>query len=290
MAEREVVLVRASRPTLEGAGVHLRRVFGFGTDAQTFDPFLMMDDFRGDHPSKYEKGFPAHPHRGIETITYMIQGECDHADSTGSRGTIFAGDVQWMTAGSGIIHEEMPRGDDSGQMGGFQLWANLPASQKMRDPRYQGISADDIPVVRDGAADVCVIAGETAGVTGPVEDVTVEPSYFDVTVDAGAEWSHEFPEGHTVFLYLFEGGGSFGATPTPVEAGDGTLVLFGEGDRVSLVAEDEGARFLIASGAPLREPVAWRGPVVMNTQEELEQAWRDLSDGTFVKVGAQGIL
>ncbi len=286
MTERSVELVRRSEPTLEGAGVHLRRVFGHGLE-QRFDPFLMMDDFRGDHPSKYERGFPWHPHRGIETITYMIEGECDHGDSLGNEGTICPGDVQWMTAGSGIIHQEMPRGDAAGRMGGFQLWANLPAVQKMREPRYQGIESPQIPEVEWGGARVRVIAGRYRDVTGPVSDITVEPEYLDVALGPGTEWTLPVPVGHTVFAYLFEGAGTFGAQATPVTADDGTLVLFGDGDSVSISSAEEGARFLLVSGKPLHEPIAWRGPIVMNTQEELRVAWRELEAGSFVKHGAR---
>jgi hypothetical protein len=288
MSEREIKLVRASQPTLEGAGVHLRRAFGFGHDPELFDPFLMMDDFRGDHPSQYEKGFPWHPHRGIETITYMIEGECDHGDSMGNSGTICAGDVQWMTAGSGIIHQEMPHGTDKGRMGGFQLWANLPAVQKMRDPRYQGILAAQIPEARDGGATIRVIAGKVGDVAGPVVDITVDPEYLEVTLAPDTSWTHPVPADHNVFAYLFEGDGRFGAEGQPVGAGTGTLVLFGDGDSVTVAAGSEGARFLLISGRPLHEPVAWRGPIVMNTQEELATAWRELDNGTFIKHPAAG--
>jgi redox-sensitive bicupin YhaK (pirin superfamily) len=261
MTERRVALVRESVPTIEGAGVHLRRAFGHG-DEKLFDPFLMMDDFRGDRPAQYERGFPWHPHRGIETITYMIAGECDHGDSVGNTGTICAGDVQWMTAGSGIMHQEMPRGDSEGRMGGFQLWANLPAVRKMRDPRYQGIQSVAV---------------------GAVADVAVEPEYLDVHLEADATWTHPTERGRTVFVYLFEGEGRFGRPGDPVSAGGGKVVLFDEGESVAVTAGPEGARFLLVSGRPLREPVAWRGPIVMNTSEELDEAWRELDEGTFVK-------
>ncbi len=282
MTARSVKLTHASEPTLEGAGVHLRRAFGFGNE-RPFDPFLMMDDFRGDHPSQYSAGFPWHPHRGIETITYMIEGECDHSDSMGNAGTICAGDVQWMTAGSGIIHQEMPRGTETGRMGGFQLWANLPAAHKMRDPRYQGIESAQIPEVELDGARIRVIAGTAGGATGPVADVVVDPEYLDVTLAPDVSWTHPVAADHNVFAYLFEGDGRFGAEGTPIGAGRGTVVLFGEGDSVEVTAGEAGARFLLVSGRPLGEPIAWRGPVVMNTREELDQAWRDLDDGTFVK-------
>lgn len=282
MATRTVTLVRGAQPTLEGAGVHLHRAFGNG-DEVWFDPFLMLDDFRGDEPWKYERGFPWHPHRGIETITYMIEGECDHGDSIGNRGTIGAGDVQWMTAGSGIIHQEMPRGTEQGRMGGFQLWANLPAAEKMRDPRYRGIESAEIPDVRSGGAQVRVIAGEVDGTQGPVSGITVEPEYLDVALAGGASWEHPVAAGRTVFAYLFEGAGHFGDPGRAVKAGQGTLVLFGEGDSVAVAAGEEGMRFLLVSGRPLHEPIAWWGPIVMNTQEELEEAWRELDANTFVK-------
>ncbi len=288
MTARNVKLIHESEPTLEGAGVHLRRAFGFGNE-RLFDPFLMMDDFRGDHPSKYSKGFPWHPHRGIETITYMIEGECDHGDSMGNEGTICAGDVQWMTAGSGIIHQEMPRGTEQGRMGGFQLWANLPAAHKMRDPRYQGIESSQIPEVETDGARVRVIAGTVGEVTGPVTDITVEPEYLDVTLQPNTSWTHPTAEDHNVFAYLFEGEGRFGLEGEPVAAGTGTIVLFGEGDAVTVTAGDEGARFLLVSGKPLGEPIAWRGPIVMNTRDELDVAWRELDDGTFVKHGPDAV-
>ena len=283
MSERNVNLVRAARTTLEGAGVQLRRAFGSGRDVELFDPFLMMDDFRGDNPSQYSKGFPWHPHRGIETITYMLEGECDHSDSMGNNGTICAGDVQWMTAGSGLIHQEMPRGTATGRMGGFQLWANLPATHKMRDPRYQGVESATIPEVRSAGAVVRVIAGSVGDVEGPVADISVEPEYLDVALEPEATWTHSVAADHTVFAYLFEGEGRFGAGGEPVAAGSGTVVLFGEGDGVTVSAGAEGARFLLLSGKPLHEPVAWRGPIVMNTEAELDVAWRELDDGTFVK-------
>lgn len=278
---RQVRLAREGRPTLEGAGVRLRRGFGFDSD-NLFDPFLLFDDFRGERRSDYEAGFPWHPHRGIETITYMITGSCDHGDSLGNAGTIRAGDVQWMTAGSGIIHQEMPHGDEAECMGGFQLWANLPAAQKMRDPRYRDVLSADIPQVDSPTARVRVIAGTYGGATGPVGDVTIEPEYLDVTLTGGSEWTHAIPSDHTVFAYLFEGEATFGGGE-PVRAGHGTVVLLGDGDEVVVTASSDGARFLLISGAPLREPVAWRGPIVMNTREELAQAWRELDEGTFVK-------
>jgi len=279
---REARQSSPSRPTLEGAGVHLRRAFGFGSE-ELFDPFLMLDDFRGSDPSQYEAGFPWHPHRGIETITYMIEGTCDHGDSMGNAGTIGRGDVQWMTAGSGVIHQEMPHGDARGHMGGFQLWANLPATHKMIAPRYSGIQACEIPAEHVEGATVRVIAGQVGSAVGPARDIAIAPEYLDVTLEANAAWAHPTPPGHTVFAYLFEGAAAFGSNSDPTTAGDGTLVLFGDGDTFSAHAGAAGARFLLVSGKPLHEPVAWRGPIVMNTREELEQAWRELDEGTFVK-------
>ena len=276
-----------SRPTIEGAGVHLRRAFGFGQE-RLFDPFLMLDDFRGDDPSQYQAGFPWHPHRGIETITYMLEGEVDHGDSMGNEGRIGPGDVQWMTAGSGIIHQEMPHGDNRGRMGGFQLWANLPAREKMIDPRYAGFVSADIPVEETGGARIRVICGSVGSSTGPVSDIIIEPEYLDVTLDAGATWTHPTKRGHTVFAYLFGGGAAFGDAGDPISAGHGTIVLLADGDLAKVTATGEGARFLFVSGKPLHEPIAWGGPIVMNSDEELNTAWRELREGTFVKVGARG--
>jgi redox-sensitive bicupin YhaK (pirin superfamily) len=276
---REVSLVAHGEPVLEGAGVRLRRVFGFGK-TDRFDPFLLLDDFRSDTPEQYRKGFPWHPHRGIETITYLLAGEVAHGDSLGNAGVIGPGDVQWMSAGSGIIHQEMPRGDAAGSMHGFQLWANLPAAQKMSEPRYRGLTAGDIPTaVLAGGVAVKVIAGEAGGVRGPVADVAVDPQYLDVAVPAGGEFVHAAPRGHTVFAYAIAGSGRAGDTVLE----NRTLVLFGDGDEAAFAAGDAGLRFLLCSGRPLREPVAWRGPIVMNTQEELDLAWRELEAGTFVK-------
>jgi redox-sensitive bicupin YhaK (pirin superfamily) len=282
MTVRGVKLVRPARETLEGAGVHLRRAFGNG-DETVFDPFLMLDDFRGDHPSMYQRGFPWHPHRGIETITYMIEGECDHGDSLGNQGTIRAGDVQWMTAGSGIVHQEMPRGNELGRMGGFQLWLNLPAVQKMTEPRYQGIEAAGIPTVEAESARVRVVAGRVEGVVGPIVDVSVEPEYLDVTLAPDAAWEHPTVPGFTVFAYVFEGTVRFGESGEPIVADPGRIVLLEDGGAVSVTAGREGGRFLLAAGRPLREPIAWRGPIVMNRVSELDDAWRELDQGTFIK-------
>jgi len=286
-AVREVKLTSPATPTLEGAGVHLRRAFGHGQH-ELFDPFLMLDDFRGDHPSQYEAGFPWHPHRGIETITYAIEGEIDHGDSMGNAGTIGAGDVQWMTAGSGIVHQEMPHGNAEGRMGGFQLWANLPAARKMIAPRYQGITADEIPVVEADGATLRVICGTVTGVTGPAQDIVIEPEYLDVTLAPGTVWTHPTTADHTAFAYLFEGAARFGGAGAEIAAGHGTLVLLTDGDAVRATAGADGARFLLVSGKPLREPVAWGGPIVMNTPEELREAFRELDKGTFIKDEAVG--
>ena len=286
-AIREVKLASPSRPTMEGAGVHLRRAFGFGQQ-ELFDPFLMLDDFRGDDPSQYEAGFPWHPHRGIETITYVLEGEVDHGDSMGNAGTIGGGDVQWMTAGSGIIHQEMPHGNARGRMGGFQLWANLPASHKMTEPRYCGINSAEIPAEEAEGAHVRVICGTVGGSTGPARDIVIEPEYLDVTLDPGVEWTHPAVPGHTVFAYLFAGEARFGTADEPIVAGQGTVVLLADGDTVSIAAGAEGARFLLVSGKPLGEPVAWGGPIVMNTREELATAFRELEEGTFIKHEAAG--
>ncbi len=282
MPVRKVALTSPSRPTIEGAGVHLRRAFGFGHET-VFDPFLMLDDFRGDKPSQYRAGFPWHPHRGIETITYVIEGEVDHADSLGNKGTIGSGDIQWMTAGSGIIHQEMPRGDPTGRMGGFQLWANLPAARKMVDPRYLGVQAADIPTVKSEGATVAVICGTIDGSTGPVSNIAIEPEYFEVTLEPRTNWGHDTQPGHTVFAYLFAGAARYGEGGEEVQAGAGTTVLLDDGDRVLVTSGDGGARFLFVSGRPLREPIAWGGPIVMNTVAELDLAWRELQAGNFVR-------
>jgi len=278
---RTAQAVFTARPTLEGAGVHLRRVFGFG-DERAFDPFLMLDDFRSDEPAEFLAGFPWHPHRGIETITYVLRGDVEHADSIGNAGVIGTGDVQWMTAGSGIIHQEMPKGDE-GHMWGFQLWANLPATEKMRDPFYRGLTDCDIPqVVTATGAVVRVIAGEVDGVVGPVEGIVIDPEYLDVTVPAGSSFAHPVELGHTAFAYCIDGSGEF-ADGTHLE--NRQCVLYADGDSVQVSAGDTPVRFLLLSGRPLREPIAWRGPIVMNTAEELRTAFREYSEGTFVKVG-----
>jgi redox-sensitive bicupin YhaK (pirin superfamily) len=299
MAIRPVKRLAVSKPTLEGAGVHLRRAFGFGNTSD-FDPFLLLDDFRNDVPDDYLAGFPWHPHRGIETITYVLAGSVEHGDSMGNRGTIGDGDVQWMTAGSGIIHQEMPKGDASGRMHGFQLWANLPASLKMTKPRYQEVKAHEIPVVTDDdGTQVRVVCGTFWGKTGPVAEVAAEPMYLDVSIAPGRRKTLPIETTRHAFAYVFAGSGTFCnaseplAVPTesvgwletqaPAAAGNRSLVLFDRGDEVMVQAGDDGIRFLLISGKPLGEPVAWYGPIVMNTQEQLQEAFSELQQGTFLK-------
>jgi redox-sensitive bicupin YhaK (pirin superfamily) len=282
MAERKIKHLWKSLRTVEGAGVHLRRALGFQGDMREFDPFLLMDDFRSENPADYLSGFPWHPHRGMETITYVLDGEVEHGDSLRNRGLIKPGDVQWMSAGSGIIHQEMPKGDRRGRMAGFQLWANMPAKDKMTAPRYRGIEAAEIPLVKvDGGATARVICGEVSGVRGPVTDVAAEPEYLDVTVPAGSTFSHPVKEGHTVLAYVIEGEGLFGPEQTP--AAEFTFIQYGPGTSISVSAGKKPVRFLLISGKPLGEPIAWQGPVVMNTQEELATAFREFQEGTFLK-------
>ncbi len=298
MATRPVRRIVRSKPTVEGAGVHLRRAFGFHDTAET-DPFLLFDDFRSDVPEEYRAGFPWHPHRGIETVTYVLAGTVEHGDSLGHGGAIGAGDVQWMTAGSGIIHQEMPKGDPAGRMHGFQLWANLPARSKMTAPRYQDVKADAVPsVLDDDGTQVRVVCGRFRGTTGPVEGIAADPTYLDVSIPPHARKVLPVAAAHNAFAYVFAGSGAFCgvkeplAVPTEGEgwldvhprAGvdDRSLVLFGPGDEVAVRAGDDGIRFLLVSGAPLKEPVAWYGPIVMNTQEELRRAFSELDAGTFL--------
>jgi redox-sensitive bicupin YhaK (pirin superfamily) len=299
MSLRPVKKIIQSQPTLEGAGVRLRRAFGFG-QTEEFDPFLLLDDFRNENPEDYVAGFPWHPHRGIETITYVLAGEVDHGDSLGNSGKLGAGDIQWMTAGSGILHQEMPKGDPHGRMHGFQLWANLPSSLKMTSPRYQDIGSGEIPeVTEDDGTKVRVICGNFWGKSGPVDGVAAEPQYLDVWVPAGKRRTLPIETTRHAFAYVFEGAGRFsgasGAQPVRTDrvgstggevyelAGNRSLVLFDRGDEVTVEAGDAGIRFLMVSGQPLEEPVAWRGPIVMNTQEELRQAFAELRDGTFIR-------
>jgi redox-sensitive bicupin YhaK (pirin superfamily) len=279
---RKIKEVRPGIPTLEGAGVRLQRMFGF-EKVPGLDPFLMLDDFSSADPEDYIAGFPWHPHRGIETITYLLKGEIDHGDSMGNQGVIGPGEVQWMTAGSGIIHQEMPRESRKTGLQGFQLWANLPAAEKMMAPRYRGIQASQIPLVevKDGAK-VRVVCGTVDGVRGPVREIRIDPQYLDIELPAGAVFRHPFQSGYTVFAFLFAGEGYF-APWSKKGAEAGNLVTFGDGDSVEITAGNSGVRFLLVSGKPLREPVAWRGPIVMNTQEELQTAFAEYKAGTFLK-------
>jgi len=287
-------------PYLEGAGVHLQRAFGFDDPSLT-DPFLLFDDFRNEHPENYLKGFPWHPHRGIETITYVLAGTVDHGDSLGNTGILGAGDVQWMTAGSGIMHQEMPKGDANGRMHGFQLWANLPSSMKMTAPRYQDVTSADIPVeIDDDGTTARIICGEFWGKRGPVDGIAAEPSYVDISVPPGRKKTFKVDAYRSAFAYIFAGSGSFRDASKPfgvlvekeVEgeeiqirdmSGDRTLVVFDTGDEITVQAGDEGIRFLLVSGKPIKEPVAWHGPIVMNNRAELIQAVTELQNGTFIK-------
>jgi quercetin 2,3-dioxygenase len=303
MSIRPVKRIVKSTPTMEGAGVKLHRAFGFG-DTGEFDPFLLLDDFRNDRPDDYRAGFPWHPHRGIETITYVLAGTVDHGDSLGNQGTLGAGDVQWMTAGSGILHQEMPKGDPRGRMHGFQLWANLPSSLKMTAPRYQDIAAKEIPeVVDDDGTRVRVVCGDFWGKRGPVDGTAAEPRYLDVSVPAGRRKTFPVETTRHAFAYVFEGSGTFSGASQPFgvltekenpqgeeslireQTGNRSLVLFDSGDEVTVQAGEDGIRFLLVSGKPIEEPVAWYGPIVMNTKAELEQAVTELRDGTFIKHG-----
>ena len=276
---RTIKMIQKSTPTMEGAGVHLNRVFGFSNE-ELFDPFLLLDDFRSDIPEHYVKGFPWHPHRGIETITYVLRGDVEHGDSLGNKGVISSGDIQWMTAGSGIIHQEMPKGNKQGEMHGFQLWANLPAKDKMMYPRYLDIPAAQIPCVEldDGTA-IKVIAGTVNGICGPVTDIMIDPEYLDCTVPAGNTFRHKVEPDYTAFIYVIGGNGTVEAQSVT----DGILVLFDKGDEIAVKAGDVPLQFLLISGKPLKEPIAWRGPIVMNTQAELDVAFLEYNEGTFTK-------
>ena len=300
MSIRPVKFSRLAQPTMEGAGVNLHRVFGFG-DTKPFDPFLMMDDFRNDDPNKYMKGFPWHPHRGIETITYVLSGTVEHADSLGNNGSLSDGDIQWMTAGSGIIHQEMPKGNKNGAMHGFQLWANLPSNQKMTAPRYQDIKSKEIKsLVDDDGTIIKVIAGDYRGYKGPVDGIAAEPEYLDIYIPPLKFKRFPFDTSRQGFAYIFEGDGDFHNASNPVGvkvekefngqefelrdlSGNRTLVVFDNGDEVAVQAGEKGIRFLLISGTPIKEPVAWHGPIVMNTQEELKAAFNELNNGTFIK-------
>ena len=299
MSIRPIKRLIKSKPALEGAGVHLRRAFGFG-NTDDFDPFLLLDDFRNDVPEDYLAGFPWHPQRGIETITYVLAGTVEHGDSMGNHGAIAAGDVQWMTAGSGIIHQEMPKGDPAGRMHGFQLWANLPSSLKMTAPRYQEVKTADIPeVTDDDGTHVRIVCGNFWGKSGPVDGIAADPIYLDVSVRPGEKKTLPVETSRHAFAYVFAGSGKFCnasaplAVPTesvrwadthpPTEADNRSLILFDPGDEVCVQAGEDGIRFLLVSGQPLEEPVAWYGPIVMNTQEQLQQAFRELEQGNFLK-------
>ncbi len=298
---RPVKQMTAAKPTLEGAGVHLRRAFGFG-ETEPFDPFLLFDDFRNDRPEDYLAGFPWHPHRGIETITYVLSGTVEHGDSLGNRGSLGAGDVQWMTAGRGILHQEMPKGDPQGRMHGFQLWGNLPARLKMTEPRYQDVPGGEIPTVTDDdGTQVSVVCGSFWGQTGPVDGIAADPTYLDIQVPPGLTKRLPVATERHAFAYVFEGSGRFDESSGPrlvrtdtvlgddiddeppySAAGDRTLVLFDQGDEVVVRAGEHGIRFLLVSGRPIEEPVAWYGPIVMNTREELATAISQLKDGSFL--------
>ena len=300
MSIRPVKEVIQAQPVIEGAGVHLRRAFGFGK-TEDFDPFLLFDDFRNDDPRHYRAGFPWHPHRGIETIAYVLAGTVEHGDSLGNRGSLGAGDVQWMTAGSGILHQEMPSGNQAGQMHGFQLWANLPRDLKMTDPRYQDVKSQEIPeIIDDDGTRVRVIIGSFWGKSGPVDGIAADPQYLDITVPPGVKKTFPVDTYRRAFAYVFEGEGAFADASAPTGvllekevmgeevnirdmSGDRTLVRFGTGDEVTVQAGEQGVRFLLISGAPIQEPVAWHGPIVMNTREELHQAFTELRNGTFIK-------
>ncbi len=300
MSLRPTLETRQATPTMEGAGVHLHRAFGFQNPSE-LDPFLLFDDFRNDVPEHFQRGFPWHPHRGIETITYVLNGTVEHGDSLGNTGVLGAGDVQWMTAGSGILHQEMPQGNASGQMHGFQLWANLPSSLKMSAPRYQDVQGKDIPeVTDDDGTHVKIIVGSFWGRRGPVDGIAADPQYLDIFVPAGVKKTFQIDTYRRAFAYVYDGAAAFvdASDPTGILlekevagqevnirdlSGNRTLVRFGTGDEVTLQAGPDGVRFLLVSGTPIQEPVAWHGPIVMNTKEELRQAMRDLRNGTFIQ-------
>ena len=294
MSIRAVKHISESTPAVEGAGVRLRRAFGFGTTDE-FDPFLLFDDFRNDRPADYRRGFPWHPHRGIETITYVLTGTVEHGDSLGNRGSLGAGDIQWMTAGSGILHQEMPKGDQHGRMHGFQLWANLPSSLKMTKPRYQDVPGKDVPdVTDDDGTSVRVVCGEFWGKKGPIEGVAADPRYLDISVPPRTRRVIPVESSRHAFAYVFAGSGTFRDASEPravrnelkdgeYDLGNRSLVLFDSGDEIVVESGDEGIRFLLVSGQPIEEPVAWYGPIVMNTQAELRQAMRELQLGTFIR-------
>jgi redox-sensitive bicupin YhaK (pirin superfamily) len=300
MSIRPLLETRRAMETMEGAGVKLHRAFGFHNPRE-LDPFLLFDDFRNENPRDFQAGFPWHPHRGIETITYVLSGTVEHADSLGNTGKLGAGDVQWMTAGSGILHQEMPQGNASGQMHGFQLWANLPRDLKMTTPRYQDVEAKEIPeITDDDGTHVRVIVGSFWGKTGPVDGIAADPQYLDIYVPPGVKKTLPVDTYRRAFAYVFEGSGAFADASAPTGvllekevageevnirdmSGNRTMIRFGTGDEITVQAGEEGVRFLLISGAPIEEPVAWHGPIVMNTAEELQQAFSELRNGTFIK-------
>ena len=299
MSIRPIKQLTQAAPVIEGAGVHLHRAFGFGK-TEDFDPFLLLDDFRNDNPDHYRAGFPWHPHRGIETITYILSGTVEHGDSLGNQGSLGAGDIQWMTAGRGILHQEMPKGDANGQMHGFQLWANLPAAHKMTAPRYQDVQTTDIPeITDDDGTKARVICGTFWGQKGPVEGIAADPRYLDIAIPPGGRKILPVETDRHAFAYIFAGAGTFRDASAPQsvktehldlsgevsreEMGNRSLVLFDNGNEVTVQAGAQGIRFLLVSGRPLEEPVAWRGPIVMNTQEELQQAFSELQNGSFIR-------
>jgi redox-sensitive bicupin YhaK (pirin superfamily) len=298
---RKIRKLMKAVPTIEGAGVRLKRVFGYHHVPQ-LDPFLLLDDFHADDPEEYLPGFPWHPHRGIETITYLVEGEVEHGDSLGNSGIIREGDVQWMTAGSGIVHQEMPKGRSDGRLWGFQLWANLPSANKMMDPRYRDVTSGMIPEVSPSAGvKARIICGEVGGSQGPVQDIVTDPTYLDITLDPGTSWEHGVEPGYTVFAYVTGGRGYFGPERDSYDyeiegarwfdidrdcmVGPETLVLYRDGSSIGITAGEEGARFLLVCGKPIGEPVAWYGPIVMNTKDELRTAFDEYQDGTFLKHG-----
>jgi len=300
MSFRPIKEIKSAQPFIEGAGVSLFRAFGF-SDPEECDPFLMLDDFRNDDPKKFKAGFPWHPHRGIETITYVLEGTIEHQDSLGNKGILSGGDVQWMTAGSGILHQEMPLGNLKGQMHGFQLWANLPGSQKMVNPRYQDISGSDIPLLEDDdGSKIKAIVGSYKGIMGPVDGIAADPQYFDIYVPPFTKKEISVDAYRNCFAYIFQGSANFEHSSKPIGvrvekelngeelnirdlSGNRTLIRFDSGDSISLQTGESGVRFLLVSGKPIQEPVAWHGPIVMNTREELAQAFSDLRNGTFIK-------
>jgi redox-sensitive bicupin YhaK (pirin superfamily) len=300
MSIRPVLGSSLAQPTMEGAGVHLHRAFGF-QEPDAHDPFLLLDDFRNDDPAAFERGFPWHPHRGIETITYVLEGSVEHSDSLGNAGSLGAGDIQWMTAGSGILHQEMPTGNARGQMHGFQLWANLPGSLKMTAPRYQDVEAQEIPEIHDDDGTVVkVVIGEFWGKRGPVDGIAADPLYLDIRVPAGVKKRFKVDTYRNTFAYVFNGQARFTDASAPSGvllekevagqelnirdmSGNRTLIRFGTGDEIELQAGPDGVRFLLVAGTPIKEPVAWHGPIVMNTKAELQQAFAELRNDTFIK-------